>query len=195
LFRYRSYSDAELLEALNYTAPEKAFDELFRRHWNTAYQAAYAKLKSKEQAEEIVQDIFMGVWNKRGSLSISNFPHYLRSAIKYQVVDHIRSQVVQHKYWDYYKAFIPQAEEATDNKVAFNELMDAIEQKMETLPEKSRKVFYLNRLEGRSIHEIAHLLKLSEKAIEYHLTRSLKILKVHLRDFILTVVILLTSKM
>jgi RNA polymerase sigma-70 factor (family 1) len=193
LFLYRSYSDARLLEILNESASEKAFDELFRRYWHMAYQAAYIKLKSKEQAEEIVQDIFMGVWNKRGNLSILNFCHYLRSAIKYRVVDQIRSKVVQEKYWNYYKAFVPLTDEATDNTVAFDELMDVIDKKMETLPEKSRTVFYLNRLEGRSIHEIAALLKLSEKAIEYHLTRSLKVLKLHLRDFILTVFIFLNS--
>lgn len=187
LFSYRSYSDAKLLAMLSESSSEKAFDELFRRYWHAAYQAAFGKLKSKEQAEEIVQDIFMGVWNKRGNLSISNFSHYLMTAIKYKVVDHIRSQVVQQKYWDYYKAFIPQSDEATHNKVAFNELIEVIEKKMNALPEKSRRVFYLNRLEGRSVREIARLLKLSEKAIEYHLTRSLKELKLHLRDFILTI--------
>jgi RNA polymerase sigma-70 factor (family 1) len=191
LFLYRSYSDIQLLEELSKSRSERAFDELFRRYWHIAYQSAYAKLKSKEQAEEIVQDIFMGIWNKSGSLSVSNFHHYLQSAIKYRVVDVIRSHVVQQKYWDYYKAFIPKADESTENKIAFDELMGVIEKKMETLPEKSRKVFYLNRLEGYSVREIANLLKLSEKAIEYHLTRSLKELKLHLRGFIWMVILLL----
>jgi RNA polymerase sigma-70 factor (ECF subfamily) len=56
---------------------------------------------------------------------------------------------------------------------------------MEGLPNKTKTVFQLNRLEGRSIPEIAAALNLSEKAIEYHLTRSLKKLRVHLKDFIL----------
>lgn len=63
---------------------------------------------------------------------------------------------------------------------------------MEGLPQKTKKVFQLNRLEGRSVPEIANVLNLSEKAIEYHLTRSLKHLRVHLKDFMVLVITFLS---
>jgi RNA polymerase sigma-70 factor (ECF subfamily) len=88
-----------------------------------------------------------------------------------------------------YKNFIPRQENLTEQTVEFNELLAAIEKRMEYLPEKSKKVFRLNRLEGHSITEIANALNLSEKAIEYHLTRSLKELRLHLKDFIISFVI------
>ena len=59
---------------------------------------------------------------------------------------------------------------------------------MEGLPQKTRKVFQLSRLEGRPVAEIAHLLNLSEKAIEYHLMRSLKHLRLHLKELIVLVI-------
>ena len=71
----------------------------------------------------------------------------------------------------------------------YDDLAEAVEVAVNRLPEKSRQVFRLNRLEGKSIREIANLMKLSEKAIEYHLTKSIKELKVHLRDFILVFLI------
>jgi RNA polymerase sigma-70 factor (family 1) len=184
-----TYSDQHLVEALN-KGSEKAFDALFNRYWYKAYQAAYGKVKSKEIAEEIVQDIFMSLWDKRGTLTITNFSNYVKAAIKYQAVDFIRSKLVQQKYWNYYKAYIPQTDNSTEKKVAFNELMDTIEEGMVKIPEKSLRIFYLNRLEGKSVKEIANTLRLSEKAIEYHLTKSLKELKLHLKDFIFFIILL-----
>src|SRR5690606_3705051 len=91
------------------------------------------------------------------------------------------------KYWDYYQRFIPQMENSTDMDVAYVDLMDAIEQGMQQLPEKSQQVFRLNRLEGHSVSEIASILNLSEKAIRYHLTRSVKKIRVHLKNYILSI--------
>lgn len=180
----KTYSDQQLIDALNEGSAE-AFDILFETYWYKAYRTAYEKVKSRETAKEITQDFFMSLWDKRGNLAINNFSHYLKSSIKYRAIDFIRARIVQEKYWGYYKIFIPQNENSTEKIVAFNELVDTIEKGMIGVPEKSRKIFYLNRLEGKSVKEIAHIFHLSEKAIEYHLTRTLKVLRVHLKDFIL----------
>jgi RNA polymerase sigma-70 factor (family 1) len=177
----RTYSDRQLVASLK-SGNEKAYDELFRRYWDKAFNAAYAKLKSKALAEEIVQDIFMDLWNKRASLSIESFSKYLYSSIRYQALNKIRSQLVHRKYWEYYRAFIPAGERTTEKTVHFNDLLNSVETCMNQLPRKTKKVFYLNKLEGRSLKEIASAMRLSEKAIEYHLTRSLKELKLYLRN-------------
>lgn len=179
-----SYSDAQLLDAIR-NSDKEAFAELFERQWHNLLITVYAKVQSKPVAEEIVQDIFETLWNKRKTLLISNLPNYLFVAAKHRSISYIRTQIVQQKYWDYYKSFSPGLEDETEKAVAYNELVSAIEKGMNRLPDKTKKVFRLNRLEGRSITEIARLLKLSEKSIEYHLTRSLKEMKVYLKDFIL----------
>ncbi len=79
------------------------------------------------------------------------------------------------------------AAETTEENVSYNELNQAIEKAIGELPEKSQEIFRLNRLEGRSVPEIAQSLHLSERAIEYHLTKSLRTLRLHLKDFIVTV--------
>ncbi|MFZ6011273.1 MAG: RNA polymerase sigma factor [Bacteroidota bacterium] len=188
---YSIHSDEKLLEAIRHS-DEEAFSELFHRHWQKLFAAVHARVRSKVIAEEIVQELFVTLWDKRKTQLITNLPHYLLVSAKHRVINHIRSQVVQQKYWDYYKKFIPQREEVTEKAVSYQELMSAIEKGMERLPEKSKKVFQLNRIEGRSISEVANLLKLSEKAIEYHLTRSLKELRLYLKDFILSIFVLLS---
>lgn len=147
---------------------------------------AYARVRSKEVTEEIVQDLFTSLWDKRASHTINHLSSYLFTAVKYKALNYIESRLVYEKYWEYYKNFVPQEENATASTVSFNELMAALESGMEHLPEKSKKVFRLSRLEGHSVSEIASQLNLSEKAIQYHLTQSVKKLRVHLKNYILS---------
>jgi RNA polymerase sigma-70 factor (ECF subfamily) len=148
---------------------------------------AYARVRSKEVTEEIVQDLFVNLWDKRASLSINNMSSYIYIVIKHKVLNFIESQAVQRKYLYYHQTFTLQQEDATERTVEYNELMHVIEEGMGYLSEKTKKVFRLNRLEGRSISETADLLKLSRKAAQYHLTRSLKEMRLHLKDYILSV--------
>lgn len=184
---YATHTDEELLQAIRQD-DEKAFAELFQRYWRRTHILAYTKVRSTEATEEMVQEFFMNLWDKRASLQIQNFSSYLYTSIKNKALKFIESRIVEKKYWEYYKAFVPQTEETTHAAVQYNALLEAIEEGMQALPQKSKKVFQLSRLEGRSIPEIASLLNLSEKAIEYHLTRSLKYIKVHLKDFIVVLV-------
>ncbi len=182
-------SDVTLLEGLR-SGNELAFSEIFKLHWKKVYRIAFLKLRSEELAEELVQDLFLTLWEKRETLEITNLGPYLSTAIKHRIISHIRKQLVHQKYWVYYKTTFTETEAVTEKDVEYNELLNQFENGLFDLPEKSKKVFKLNRLEGRSIPEIANMLNLSEKAIEYHLTRSLKQLRLHLKAFILPSIIL-----
>ena len=188
---FSGHTDCELLAAIR-NDDEKAFSELFKRYWRRVHSMAYSKVRSKEVTEEIVQDLFTSLWDKRGSLSINNLPSYLFASVKHRALNYLESEIVHKKYWDYTRNYIPQQEYATETIIEFNELMEAIEEGVDHLPEKSKRVFRLNRLEGHSVHEIAGILNLSEKAIQYHLTQSLKKLRFHLKDYLLASVISLT---
>jgi RNA polymerase sigma-70 factor (family 1) len=174
---------------------EEAFQRIFKKYWYTLYRSAFNKVQSHEEAEEIVQSIFYTLWEKRETLFINNISNYLHTAVRNNVLNSIRAKITQKKYWDYYKHFVSIHKEATEHEVVYNDLCVAVEKAINQLPEKSGKIFRLNRMEGRSIAEIADLLKLSEKAIEYHLTKSLKKLRVHLKDFILLILIVIYTKL
>ncbi len=185
MLSYSTHKDQDLLDAIRHD-DEGAFSELFKRYGRKVYKLAYCRVRSREAAEEIVQNLFISLWDKRTTLSINNISSYFYAAVKHKALNILESRIVHKKYWDYYKNFIPHQENLTERTVEFNDLMEAIEERMEYLPEKSKKVFTLNRLEGHSITEIANTLNLSEKTIRYHLTRSLKELRLHLKDFILS---------
>ena len=182
---YSAYRDQELLYAIR-RDDESAFSELFKRYGKVIYKMAYSRVRSKSAAEEIVQNLFISLWDKRATLLIDNIYSYFFIAVKHRVLNTIESQIVHKKYWDYYKNFIPHHENVTERTVEFNDLLEAIEKRIEHLPEKSKKVFRLNHFEGHSIAEIADTLNLSKKAIQYHLTRSIKELRLHLKDYIIS---------
>lgn len=180
------YSDDALLKLVA-NDDETAFEELFDRYWEKAHCIASSKLQSREMAQEIVHDLFLNFWQRRHSLEISNFSHYLHVSVKYKVITYINQQVSRKRYFEDYRRQTVSSEEETRMRVEYNELVKVLEEKMKALPEKTQEVFRMNRLEGRSVSEIANLLNLSEKAIEYHITRSRKELRLLLKDFLILV--------
>lgn len=179
-----TYSDSELLSAIQQDN-ERAFAELVRRYWKYVHAMTYARIRSLDATQEIVQNLFISIWDKRAKLAIEHLPSYMCVATKNRVLNYIQSQLTQKKHWDYYKQFIPRQDHVTEHDVEANELMEALENGLKELPEKSKKIFRLHQLEGQSIAEIARSLNLSEKAIQYHVTQSTKKLRIHLKEYII----------
>lgn len=177
------HSDEALLKRVA-ADDEKAFEELFDRYWEKAHCIASAKLRSRETAQEIVHDLFLSFWLRRHSLEVKNFAHYLHVSLKYKIITSIARDISERTSVAEYRRQIAVSEEQTALAVEYNDFAKALEEKMKVLPEKTQEVFRLNRLEGRSVSEIAGLLNLSEKAIEYHITRSRKELRLLLKDFL-----------
>jgi DNA-directed RNA polymerase specialized sigma24 family protein len=94
-------SDSELLEAIR-QGNEAAFSELFKRYWKKLHNLAYDRLRSDQATKEIVQELFVSLWTKRESLSITHLQSYLYAAVKNRVLNHLESQMIWRKHWDYY---------------------------------------------------------------------------------------------
>jgi RNA polymerase sigma-70 factor (ECF subfamily) len=192
LSAFDHHTDQQLLSLIRQD-DSSAFDALYNRYARKVRTLAYAKVNSTEAAQEIVQDIFSTIWERRHSLEIQTLPNYLSVAVRYQVINHFKSRISFQKHSTLYKAFIRISEERTMEAVQFNDLSEALEEGIRKLSGKTQLVFRLNRFEGKSIPEIAAKLNLSEKAIKYHISRSLKELRFHLKEFLVCLVILLSN--
>jgi len=185
---FKNDNDQELLKGFQ-RGDKAAFEEIFNRYWHRMYNVANRTLRSHEESEEVVQELFTILWQQKSTLRILDVSAYLTGAVKKRVIDKIRSKLVHEKYWNYYSAFGSDHGQDTENTVCFNELSHELEKAINKLPVKSQQVFRLNRLEGRTVSEIAKFLKLSERAIEYHLTKSIRELRIYLKDFMLLLLI------
>jgi RNA polymerase sigma-70 factor (family 1) len=178
----KTYSEEQLVSALK-RGDRVAFNIVYERCWYRLFLVAYQRIRQKEPARELVQNLFMKLWEKRESLEISDLDGYLYSSMKYAVIDHIRAQLVANNYIQYRITNFSNTEETTERMVALDDVSEALEAGITKLPEKSQQVFRLSRLNNWPTDKIASHLNLSEKTVQYHLTKSLKFLRTHLREF------------
>lgn len=171
----------DLLLRLLQASDEHAFRELYQRYWKKLFTTACYKLKSKEAAEEIVQNIFVSLWEKRATLQIENLENYLYIAVKYKVINYVEALMVRQAGQKQLAGNT--TDESTEATIMINDLHAAIQQALTQLPAKTREVFTMSRFEKYTVREIAGHMNLTEKAVEYHITQSLKLLRVSLKDY------------
>lgn len=164
---------------------KKAFRELFDRHWYKAYRTVLSKTRSRDKALEIVHDLFLSFWERRHSFEVDNFAHYLAVAVKYRIITYFSRELSRERKMEDLDVAQSLETSPLTGAVEYEDLMKAVERGVQHLPAKTQQVFRLNRLEGRSVPEIARQLNLSEKAIQYHITRSVKELRLYLKDYLL----------
>ncbi|MBC7889709.1 MAG: RNA polymerase sigma-70 factor [Ferruginibacter sp.] len=180
---YRLLPDDGLLKLLKYS-DEAALKEIYLRYWKNIYFSAIKKVGIKNIAEELVQNVFVSLWTNRETANIRQLQNYLNTAIKYQVINFLKSKILREKYTLQSSMFVAQEEDSCESILLTHELSGAIDKATKKLPEKSRQIFQLSRMENHSIKDIARNLHISEKTVEYHITRSLKIMRIYLKDFI-----------
>lgn len=179
---FKSINDEQLVDFLQ-KGNEKAFCEIYKRYWFKLYGIAYQETGTKEEAEELVHDVFESLWCKRSESIIRHLGAYLVASIKHRSTNYIKSQITQRKYQEYLIFHEIRQSYTTEEVVHFDDLSKAVDEVMKKLPEKKCEVFRRSRFENQSVKDIAKQLNISEKGVEYHITQSLKILKEHLKAY------------
>jgi len=180
---YKVLSD-ELLVKLLKANDDAALKEIYLRYWRSLFLNAFNRVRAREVAEELVQNIFLSLWEKRQTAEIIRLECYLKTCIKYQTINYLKSKVLDRKYAEYLVQQTREEEGGGESVLLIHELNDAIDRAIRQLPPKTQIVFRLSRLENRTVREIAMSLNISEKAVEYHITQSLKMMRLHLKEFI-----------
>lgn len=179
----RVLTDEQLLQLVR-ANNEQAFKEIYTRYWKPVFEAAWYRLANREIAKELVQTIFLRLWEKRHSIQITHLHGYLQTAIKNSVINYIEASMVHKKYLQHVVYTGSTACQGTESRLTFHELSQAIEKAIATLPERTRLVFRLSRFDHLSVREIAANLQISEKAVEYHITQSLRTMRLYLKDYL-----------
>ncbi|RAK02648.1 RNA polymerase sigma-70 factor (ECF subfamily) [Larkinella arboricola] len=174
--------DLRLLNAIA-NDDRKALSKLYDRYWNQLLRVAYQKVRSHEVAEELVQNLFIKLWEGRKRFQIQRVDLYLFAALKFAIIDYIRHLTRQEEFTFYYESFVSEATTDTEDQLAHHDLINAVQLLLAQLPVKTQEVFRLCRFEDLSTEEAAYRLQLTEKTVEYHLTKALKVLREHLHEY------------
>jgi len=189
---FKKTSEEDLIEGLR-AGDRDAFTVVYKEYWYRMFTVANRKLQNRELAEELIQDIFTRLWKERESIKITQLDYYLFSAVRYEVIDHIRAVGRQNNYIQYYQSFSSFEDLNTENTIALNDLVAMIDKGLEILPDKTREVFQLSRLQNWPIPKIAKHMDLSEKAVEYHLTKATKSIRIYLREILISLLAFCSS--
>tara|TARA_R110002020_G_scaffold316171_1_gene531229 strand:+ start:929 stop:1510 length:582 start_codon:yes stop_codon:yes gene_type:complete len=167
---------------------EESFEAVFKTYFKALHAYASAILKESEAAEEIVQSVFLKLWEKRETLKInSSLKAYLYRAVYHDSLNHINHQKVKRKHWDHAHYEMTQGKPeqvGVQIKGQENELYERFQLALDKLPEKCRMVFNLSRFEELKYQEIADRLDISIKTVEAHMGKALKTLRVELAEFL-----------
>ena len=171
---YEKLPDTTLVLQLQ-TGDESAFTAIYHRYWEKLITTAYFFTQQKQHAEDIVHDVMMSLWLRRSTLEIHNLQAYLATAVKFAV---FKSIVKQKRRNDILAGlFFTETEEDLSQMIDMKFDEAYINGIIEHLPQKAMLVFRYSRHDNLSVKEIAGKLKVSDKAIEYHLTKALNTLR------------------
>ena len=162
----------------------KAFNALYQMYCARLYAFAYQYTKSREDAEEIVQDVFVRLWNSR---TIIRQEDSLRSLLfimsKHSLINAYRANLNSLVYEDYVDYQSELVVDDIANKIEYDEFIRELKRALGTLPATQRKVIELSRLQELSNKEIAQELSLSEQTVKNQLSLGLKALRSELKRF------------
>ncbi len=156
------------------------FNELFERLYSPLCNYALSILKSRDEAEDTVQGIFVDFWNREDKNIEGNIDHYLIRAVKFKCIDYQRKAIVRRKYEaeTLHTSTIEDDQPEEENP----KMKEVVGVAIANLPEKTRQVFILCKMEGKSYKEIAEMLKISPKTVENQMGRAFRHLRESLKD-------------
>jgi RNA polymerase sigma-70 factor (family 1) len=174
-------SDLQLLHQLR-EGDESAFTILYKRYWKLLFSIAANKLDSLADAEELVQDVFSDLWDRRHALELKGeLAPYLAVAMKYRVINFQARRKRARDYTTYAREHISQVDHSTEQWLSFEELKHQLTSLVAQLPTRCRLTYQLSREQGLSQKEIARQMDISEKAVEHNLARAIKSIKTGLK--------------
>jgi len=160
----------------------EAFSELFHRYYSLLCAFAFQRLGDEAKTEEIVQGLFVRIWEKRGQLQIrKSVKSYLFRALQNELVNLAEHRKVEQKYLETLRK--ENSAEADNQELPEIGLMQKIEEAIENLPPRRREIFRLSREAGLSYREIAEKCEISVKTVEAQMGLALRQLRDALKDY------------
>lgn len=163
---------------------KEEFEILFRNHFGRLAHFANGFLHDMDSAQEVVQDVFIRLWEKRAEMdSRKSVKSYLYSSVRNRSLNYIRDhKKFQNEYLD--------IEQALDSEFAVSlaeksNLEERLEQALQKLPPKCRRIFEMSRFDEKKYKTIAGELNISPKTVEAQMSKALRIMRIELQDYLI----------
>lgn len=169
--------EVALIDGLRRGDP-KAFSKIYNQYWRDMYCFGYRILRDEELTKDLVQDVFVTLWQRAESLEIqSTLKGYLLGAVRNRVARALTRSKLRDAYVNALLKMTEVESFGTEEQVILHELQQRIDARIERLPNRMRAVFKLSRQDGLSHREIAQHLNLSEHTVKTTVFRALTVLR------------------
>ena len=155
-----------------------AFKMVFEQYCERLFQFSYSYLKSREAAEDIVQEVFIKIWrNRNGIRTDASFQSYLFKITLNTVREYFNKLTKSNELKHELVLGLTDNSQNMDDVLDYQILLDKLEGFIENMPNKRKEAFVKKKIEGKSLKEIASEMGITTKAVEYHITEAMKFLK------------------
>ena len=171
----------------------EAFSSIFTAYYQDLVMFAIRFTHDLNNAEEIVQDTFMRLWEEHESVKVNiSIKSYLLKIVQNKCIDWYRHKQIMQTHNNYILKNSPPFEYNTDSYILHSELQKQIEIALETLPVAISETFRMNRYKGLKYREIADILNVSVRTVEVRIGKALHMLRNHLKEyFVITIGLLI----
>ncbi|MGF7230136.1 RNA polymerase sigma factor [Arachidicoccus sp.] len=157
---------------------EQAFRKLFMLHKDKVYSIALAYSETSSDAEEIVQEVFLRIWKYRSKLtSINNLDAWLTTVSRNRSLTLLQKRAVESKRKQSLHNYFPKTVNDTTYRIEEKQLQHMLEEALDQLSPRQRKIFELSRIQGKDRLTIAQSLGLSPATVSVHLSIAIRIVR------------------
>ncbi len=174
----------------NVISDKKKFEIIFKKYYQQLCAFAYNFMEDLQDAEEIVQDVFVDIWNNNKINIKISLKAYLYTSVKNKCLNKKKHILVREEYKEENKKNLEQSNFNTDQKIEASELERKIRNLIEKLPLKRQKIFILSRYNGLKYKEIAKKMNISVKTVENQMSSALKFLRKELVEYICILILI-----
>lgn len=174
-----------IIQSSPFRIDELSFRQIYLQYWDKVYAVCYNNLNDSEVAKGMVQEIFKSLWERKDELEITtSVERYLVRSAKFKVFEYIRNTTSRREHDEKALADYCNHTHCTENEIMYNSLKNKVDNLVDTLPCQCRNVYKMSREQGLTNREIASNLLISERAVEYHISRALTTLKANLSEYL-----------
>lgn len=172
-----------------------AFHQLFNTYWDKVYSTAFMLIKMREQAEDITQEVFLKLWQKRETLStVENLDNFLFITTRNLTFNRMRRMKSEDAYIHYLLHTTPDILSDADQLTVYHELHHCINEGIHQLPPQQQKAFKLSREQGFTHEQIANEMNITRETVKGYIVRSIAFLRQYLKEHAMVLITFLVSR-
>jgi RNA polymerase sigma-70 factor (family 1) len=167
-----------------------AFDTLYRQYSKKLFQFGFSILKSTEETENLIQDVFLNLWENRQKVEKdASVKSYIFTIAYNSAISILRKKSRESQFIEYLESIQDTSMRSCDLDIEYNELSKKLEDIIKELPQRQKEVYLLHKFDGLKYYEIAERLDISVNTIENHMSRALKTIRLKLGNYTLITIL------